>query len=323
MTASIIIVNWNSGTLLAKCLQHLARQTISPAQVFVIDNASADNSAASAEAFENITLLKMASNRGFAAGNNVALLQCNTEFVALLNPDAFPEPDWLQTLLEAARAQPEVAAFGSRQLREGAPGILDGVGDSYQISGRVLRMQCGARQQAKDLVQREIFSPCAAAALYRRQALVDSGGFDEDFFCYVEDVDLGFRLRLAGHKAVYVPGAVVRHVGSATTGGRHSDFAMYHGHRNLVWTFVKNMPGVLFWLLLPLHAWLNLLSLIWFTLRGRGGVIWRAKRDALSGLPKMWRKRQQIQKVRVASVAEIWRQLDKRMITVKPGQNDI
>lgn len=314
---TVIIVNWNSGTLLAKCLQHLEQQTIPPAHVFVIDNASADNSAASAETFSNVTLLRMASNHGFAGGNNAALNQCDTEFIALLNPDAFPEPDWLQTLLMAASSQPEVSAFGSRQLCEETPNVLDGIGDSYLISGLVWRKRHGKQQQMKDLIPQEIFSPCAAAALYRRQDLVDIGGFDEDFFCYVEDIDLGFRLRLAGHRAMYVPGAVVRHVGSATTGGRHSDFSMYHGHRNLVWTFVKDMPGFLFWLLLPLHVSMNLASLFWFAFRGRGGIIWRAKRDALLGLPKMWHKRQYIQKTRVASIGQIWRQMDKLMVIIK------
>lgn len=148
-----------------------------------------------------------------------------------------------------------------------------------------------------------------------KDALLSAGGFDEDFFCYVEDVDLGFRLRLLGHRCWYVPDSVVLHVGSAVT-GRRSDFSIYHGHRNLVWTFVKNMPGVLFWLLLPLHVVLNLVSVIWFALRGQGAVILRAKRDALLGLPKMWRKRQQIQKARVASVRDIWRVIDKRLLPI-------
>lgn len=158
-----------------------------------------------------------------------------------------------------------------------------------------------------------MFSSCAATAVYRRSVLLELGGFDEDYFCYVEDVDLGFRLRLAGYRCLYVPQSVAHHVGSGTAGGQHSDFSVYHGHRNLVWTFVKDMPGILFWLLLPLHVALNLVSIIWFAFRGHGGVVWRAKRDALLGLPKMWRKRQEIQGKRVASIGEIWQQLDKRM----------
>lgn len=316
-TVTVIIVNWNSGELLAKCLEHLQNQTISPDRVLVLDNLSSDDSAACVERFENVTMLRMAGNLGFARGNNVALNQCDTEYVALLNPDAIPEPDWLQSLLAAASVQPDVAAFGSRLLRAESPEILDGIGDGYLISGKVRRKRHGQRLHPKDLTAQEIFSPCAAAALYRRQAVLDIGGFDDDFFCYVEDVDLGFRLRLAGHRAMYVPAAAVLHVGSASTGGQHSDFSVYHGHRNLVWTFMKNMPGSLFWLLLPLHVALNMVSIAWFALRGQGGVILRAKRDALSGLPKMWRKRQQIQKARLASIGDIWRVLDKRLLPIR------
>jgi len=301
--------------LLQKCLIALSRQTVRVRRVLVVDNASSDDSVACTKLVPATSLLQMSANLGFAAGNNRALSECNTEFVALLNPDAFPAPDWLERLLAAANAYPNIAAFGSRQLCESTPEVLDGIGDSYHLSGLVWRNRSGARQTTNDLVSKEIFSPCAAAALYRRQALIDVGGFDEDYFCYVEDVDLGFRLRLAGHKAMYVPEAVVHHVGSATTGGQHSDFSVYHGHRNLVWTFVKNMPGALFWLLLPLHILLNIVTIMWFMARGQGGVILRAKRDAVKGLPQAWAKRQKIQAGRIASIREIWRILDKRLIT--------
>jgi GT2 family glycosyltransferase len=157
----------------------------------------------------------------------------------------------------------------------------------------------------------EVFSPCAAAAMYRRSILLEVGGFDEDYFCYVEDVDLGFRLRLAGYRCLYVPLSVAYHVGSGTTGGQHSDFALYHGHRNLVWTFVKDMPTLLFWLCLPLHLAMNMVALIVFTLRGHGPIIFRSKKDALLGLPKIWAKRKQVQKTRVVSWLSILRVMTK------------
>ncbi|MCL6478029.1 MAG: glycosyltransferase family 2 protein [Peptococcaceae bacterium] len=317
MTTTVIIVNWNSGALLAECLRHLERQTVRPNWILVVDNASTDNSIAGVEAYANVKVRRMNDNLGFAGGNNRALAECDTEFVALLNPDAFPDPDWLEHLIAAANAHPEVAAFGSRQLSFEDTGILDGIGDVYHISGKAWRNRYGKRQQAEDLVPREIFSPCAAAALYRRQVLVDIGGFDEDFFCYVEDVDLGFRMRLAGHKAMYVPEAVVRHMGSAITGGQHSNFLIYHGYRNLVWTFVKNMPGVLFWLLLPLHIIHNMVVIGKYMARGQGSVILRAKKDAIKGLPQAWSKRKQIQAGRIATVLDIWRILDKRLIPSK------
>jgi GT2 family glycosyltransferase len=315
MVITIIIVNWNCGELLAECLRCLKMQTFKSARVLVVDNASSDGSIAAAGIpANNIELLQMDFNLGFAAANNRALAQCNTEFVALLNPDALPEPDWLECLLAAARSNPEVAAFGSRQLCHDNPEILDGTGDTYHMSGLAWRERYGMRQQSQDLISREIFSPCAAAALYRRQVLLDAGGFDEDFFCYVEDVDLGFRLHLSGYKALYVPDAVVRHVGSASTGGEWSDFAVYHGFRNPVWVFIKNMPGILFWLLLPLHVALNLASILLFSIRGQGRVILKSKKDAFLGIPRMWRKRREIQKNRVGSIGAIWKALDKRII---------
>ena len=131
--------------------------------------------------------------------------------------------------------------------------LLDGTGDAYHMSGLVWRMGHGMPVSSDTGKDYEVFSPCAAVAFYRRSAMQKIGGFDEEYFCYVEDVDLGFRLRLAGFRCLYVPKSVAHHVGSGATGGQHSDFAAYHGHRNLVWTFVKDMPGILFWALLPLH----------------------------------------------------------------------
>jgi GT2 family glycosyltransferase len=308
---SVVIVNWNSGALLRQCLASLAAQSILPEAVWVVDNASSDGSADCVTEFPNCRLLLPGANLGFAAGNNLAFRDCTSEFVVLLNPDAFADPDWLAALLAAAAANPDCASFGSRQLVAERPEYLDGTGDAYHASGLVWRLRHGKPQQPEDLEPSEIFSPCAAAALYRRDALEAAGGFDEDHFCYLEDVDLGFRLRLAGHRALYVPDAVVRHVGSATSGGQHSDFALYHGHRNLVWTYVKNMPGVLFWLCLPLHILLNLVTVLVFAARGRGGVLLRAKLDALKALPRMWCKRKAIQKDRRATVCGIWRVLDK------------
>ncbi len=308
---SVVIVNWNGGATLRRCLEHLSVQTLRPAVVWVVDNASSDGSADCIAGFPNCRLLSPGVNLGFAAGNNLAFRECPTEFVALLNPDAFAEPDWLAALLAAAAANPDCASFGSRQLVAERPECLDGIGDKYHVSGLVWREAHGRLQEPADLQPREIFSPCAAAALYRRSALDAAGQFDEDHFCYLEDVDLGFRLRLAGFRALYVPDAVVHHVGSATSGGQHSDFALYHGHRNLVWTYVKNMPGALFWLCLPLHILLNLVVVLVFAARGRGGVLLRAKRDALIGLPRMWAKRRTIQRNRRAPVASLWRVMDK------------
>jgi GT2 family glycosyltransferase len=313
---TVVIVNWNGGDFLERCLTAMLAQTATPHEIILVDNASSDGSLETARRFPLVRLLAQDSNTGFARGNNLAInaAVAGSEWIALLNPDAFPQPRWLEECLLSAQRNPQFDIFGSKLVNASVPLLLDGAGDAYHVSGLVWRIGHGTPAAALHESEYEVFSPCAAAALYRRSALLEAEGFDEDFFCYVEDVDLGFRLRLAGYRCLYVPLSVAHHVGSGTTGGQNSDFSVYHGHRNLVWTFVKNMPGLLFWLLLPLHLVLNLASIIWFAFRGQGRVILRAKRDALIGLPKMWRKRQQIQKSRIASISDIWRVLDKHLI---------
>lgn len=322
-SVTVVIVNWNGGALLQQCLWRLSQQSVRPTRILLMDNGSTDGSPDLAQRIPGVTVRRLGRNLGFAAANNLALQECDTDFVALLNPDALPAPDWLACLLSAAQAWPEVAAFGSRQMSHGLPGIVDGIGDVYHMSGLVWRRGHGRAECAADCIGGEIFSPCAGAALYRRAALVGVGGFDEDYFCYVEDVDLGFRLRLAGLASKYIPAALVQHVGSACSGGRHSDFAVYHGHRNLVWTFVKDMPGALFWALLPLHVLMNLATVAWFALRGQGRVALCAKWDAIKGLPRMWRKRRSIQAARRASVMDIWRMLDRRLDPSHRGRAEL
>jgi GT2 family glycosyltransferase len=307
---TVIIVNFNGGDMVCQCLAALARQSFQDFVTVVVDNNSSDGSVAAIGAqYPAVQVLALAVNTGFAGGVNHALrTQAHGPLVALLNPDAFPAVDWLENLVAAANAHPEHAAFGSKMYSDAEHQQLDGVGDAYHVSGLPWRQGHGCVNSAQHDHAREIFAPCAAAALYRRTALDAVGLLDEDYFLYVEDVDLGFRLRLAGYRALYVPQASIQHVGSAFV-GRNSDFQVYHGHRNLVWVYVKNMPGVLFWLFLPLHITLNLVTLLWFGLRGKGGLMLRAKRDAIRGIPKYWTRRQLVQGQRKASIWAILRQL--------------
>lgn len=293
---TVVVVNFNGGTMLRDCIASIAAQTRTADRVLVVDNASTDGSAdALASAFPDVRVLHAGANLGFAAANNLAIAQAaDSDWIALLNPDAVAAPDWLERLLAAARDHPHCAMFGCRMLADPQGRRLDGVGDAYHTSGLPWRIAHGEPAVGRHGVDGEIFAPCAAAAMYRVDLLRDTGGFDTDFFCYVEDVDLAFRARLAGHVARYVAAATVVHAGSGLV-GRHSDFQLYHGHRNLVWTFVRDMPGPLLWLYLPQHLLMNLVALVVFALRGRGAVLWRAKRDALLGLPRAWAKRRATQ----------------------------
>jgi GT2 family glycosyltransferase len=316
---TVIIVSWNGAPFLERCLSDLLAQTVLPQEIIVVDNASSDTSCEIVRRFPSVRLLAQSENLGFARGNNLAIesAAADTEWIASLNPDAFADPFWLETLLLATRNYPDFDMFGCKQISSDELKTMDGMGDVYHLSGLGWRKGHGLPVSSISEQSKEIFSPCAAAALYRLAALSEVGGFDEDYFCYSEDVDLGFRLRLAGYKARYVPGAVVYHVGSATTGGQHSDFSVYHGHRNLVWTYVKNMPGPLFWLLLPLHLLLNLITIIVFTLRGQFRVIMHAKLDAIKGLLLVLAKRKKIQRALKANIRDIWQALDRHLIPNK------
>jgi len=149
-----------------------------------------------------------------------------------------------------------------------------------------------------------LLSACAAAGVYPREAFTAAGGFDEDFFAYMEDVDLDFRLQLLGYPCWYLPKAVVRHAGSGSTSPR-SDLVIFYGHRNLVWTFVKDMPGWLFWMMILPHLLVNLLYLIVALFLPMRKAMYRAKREALKGLPKAWKKRKEVQSQRKVSVGTI------------------
>lgn len=307
----VVIVTWNATSLIDKALLSLDEQMFLPSRVLVVDNGSddVDDLKLIIAKHERCELLALPENLGFAAANNIAIQNCSdAEFVALLNPDAYPEPEWLAQLVQEAVAHQNVASFASRLLDYSDPNRLDGAGDMLALSGKPRRRGHGALAAAHYLIKDDVFAACAAAALYRRKAVMEVGGFDESFFCYIEDIDLGFRLRLAGYGCCYVASAVVRHIGSAIT-GRSSDFSVYYGHRNLVFNFVKNMPATLFWILLPVHILFNLLSLFGAICKGRGMVMWRAKRDAILGLPACWQSRRRVQTARRVGCLSILRSL--------------
>jgi len=315
-TKCVIVVNWNSGSYLRKCLHAVLNQSVPIEKIIVVDNASTDASLLEAQdLLPHVQLIQLRYNAGFAAGNNIAVKAAEgCDWIAFLNPDAFPEPDWLEQLLAAAQAQPEGALFGSRMIQALDPERLDGVGDAYHVSGAHWRIGHGQKVHDPVAHNAEVFSVCGAAMLCRRELFLEVGGFDERFYCYAEDVDLGFRLRLRGLRCWYVAESTVHHVGSAATGKR-SDFAVYHGHRNLVWVYFKNMPWPLLWLYLPQHIFLNIVSLIYFTAHGQARVIIAAKWAALCGLPRVLRERQQVQQTRRVGAWEIRRAMARGWFT--------
>jgi N-acetylglucosaminyl-diphospho-decaprenol L-rhamnosyltransferase len=271
---TVIIVAYNSGDYLQACVDALSGQTYSSFHAVIADNASTDGATKRLRLpDERFSVRMMGDNLGFAAANNRVVADVASEFVALLNPDTIPEPGWLGALVEAARTHPEAASFGSIQIRLDEPDIFDGVGDVWHVAGIAWRALEG--QPRRPLGDAEIMGPCAAGALYRRADFEAVGGFDERFFCYCEDIDLALRLQLAGRGARRVAGAILNHAGSGTT-GRVSEFTLFHGHRNRIWTFLKNTPGGWLWLWAPYHLAANLWLLWRYRSLGVSAILWRA-----------------------------------------------
>jgi len=279
-------------------LDYLVDQSNKNFEVIIIDNGSADNALNGLESKYpelEIRIKCLNSNHGFAAANNIGARLSHGKWLALLNLDAFPESNWLEELLKSTEQNPRCSLFSSRQVQANIPERLDGTGDAYHISGLAWRNNYNHPAAVYGHVQEEVFSACGAAALISRDDFLQMGGFDEDYFSYFEDVDLGFRLRLTGKKCLYVPDAVVHHVGSASTGKR-SDFSVYYGYRNMIWTFFKDMPSPLIWFFLPLHVVTVIFFVFYLTIRGQGKVILKAIVDAIRGLPKTLAKRKEIQR---------------------------
>ena len=312
---SVLVLNWNGAAVLPRCLDALQAQSFHDFEVLVLDNASTDGSVDEVERrWPGFRLVRFESNLGFSLANNRGARLARGRWLAFLNNDAFPRPDWLERLVEASLAWPDVACFASCLVYAGDPAAGDparvqSAGDVCNISGFAWSRGNGFPMTPEYQQVAEVFSPCGAAAIYSRQAFLEVGGFNEDFISHLEDVDLGFRLRLAGRRCLYIPSALVEHVVSAGY-GVVSERTVYQVQRNVVWLYVADMPGSLFWKYLPFHLLANLVFLAYYTLHARARAVWRAKLDALLGLPAAIRRRRKLQHLRVVTPGEIDSVLD-------------
>ena len=187
---SVIIVNWNGIYFIQKCLDGLRAQTCRDFSIIMVDNASQDRSLEIVQKkYPEVKILAQSENIGFSAANNIAIKSKSTEYVALINNDAVPHPDWLQNLMDALENHPEAGFCASKMLFYDNPGVIDRAGDIYTTAGTALLR--GRGEPSKEFNSQErVFGACAGAALYRTQMLDDIGLFDEDFFLVYEDVDL-------------------------------------------------------------------------------------------------------------------------------------
>ncbi len=238
---SVIIPNWNGAKWLRLCLPALGHQTFHDFEVIVVDNGSTDDSLTyMRSSHPAVRVLELGSNTGFAIACNRGAEAALAPNLVFLNSDTAPQPDWLQSLDAAiTNAAPDVAGIGSLMLSLADPSRIDDAGDT-------LSWYCEARKaghgqlRAETVLDSEPFSPCGGAVLFRREVFQALGGFDEAFFAYLEDIDLGLRARLKGWRFLLAPGAIVLHQGhgSAIPQPRYVTLMT----RNRLALLVKNMP---------------------------------------------------------------------------------
>ncbi len=303
---SAVVLTYDRCDLLDVILPSLERQTLDDLRVVVVDNGSSDGSADHVrDRWPAFSVLSWPENVGVAAALNRGLEACaGSEYVALLNNDLELEPDYLARLADALDRHPGAASATGKMLDFHDRERLDGAGDLFMWSGAATHRGYGERDDGRYDQAEAVFSPCAGAAVYRRCAFDVVGGFDEDFFAYLEDVDWGLRAQLAGFSARYEPGAVAYHMGGATTGGdrRRYDALL---RRNQIWIVVKDYPARA----LARHGGKVLLH--------QGGWLVAAIREgmtrqyltaigaALRGTPRMLRKRRAVQRTRRVSPAAL------------------
>lgn len=320
---SIIVVNYNAGDFLQKALDKVAEQTDTDYELILVDNASTDGSldGLKTDHIKNFKLLALDQNTGFAKGNNLAAKHARGEWIALLNPDTEAKPDWLAAFKTATQTHPDTKMFAGATINTSNPEIMDGAGDCYHFLG--VPWRGGYSRPVSEMPGiGECFSACGASALIHRDTFLEIGGFDERFFCYCEDVDLGFRLRLEGERCLFWPSAAIYHYGSGTTSVA-SAFSVRHGTRNRLWTFIKNMPPLGLFILLPLHILLSFALIARAFMKGRGKPTLLGFIDGLKGLGPVWKDRKQVQARRKLNSWHICRQMSWNILLMLTRRSDV
>jgi GT2 family glycosyltransferase len=288
----IIIPNWNGIHLLVDCLDSLRRQSCRDFSVTVIDNGSRDDSVNRLEReYPEVKVIRFAENKGFSAAVNEGIRNGSSPWILLLNNDMEVDPDCLQVLKEQVQLHSSYDSFALRMVNFHAREFLDGAGDGFLRGGAGYRIGTMEKYGPPYNRDREVFGACAGAALYRKEFFVKVGLFDEDFFAYLEDVDINLRAKALGLRCYYLSSAVVYHIGSATSGSKINALTVRLSTRNALCVLMKNYPLSLFFRFFPVIC---IYQFFWFlfVIKKRKllpylqGVI-----QAASRLPKMVKKR--------------------------------
>ena len=333
----MVVVTWNRRDLLRSCLQSLTRQQLNqPFEVVVVDNGSNDGSPemvlrefGSEPAF-GLKLIRNSDNRGFCAANNQGFAASTSDLVALLNNDAEAEPDWLRGLAGAFEEGREIGMAASKILVYEDPRRIDKAGHLIYPDGQNRGRGSGELDAGQYDRIEEVLWPDGCAAMYRREMLDEIGGFDEDFFAYADDAELGLRARIAGWTCLYVPQAVVRHHRGSTLGVRSSR-RLELIERNRVLLAAKLFPWSLLWLN-GVYYLMRLAAGLWAAIRGKGEVgrypgasgklraalaLLKGDLEALRLLPRMLRKRREVDRFRRLSPRQVRKLILEHRIPLK------
>ncbi len=294
---SVVIPNWNGRQFLPTCLSSLERQTYPKFEVILVDNGSTDGSASLVrQDFPWVRVMALDENLGFAAACNIGARDAAGEILVLLNNDTEAEPEWLEELVKTLHEHPEAGTAASKILLFDRRNIIHSTGDLMGRDG--IPRNRGVWEEDRKQYDRwlQVFGGCGAAVAYRREMWDELGGFDEDLFMYLEDVDLAWRAQLRGWKAVFAHKARVYHHLSATGGG---PIASFYTGRNTILVIVKDMPGKLlrrYWRFIVGAQ----LRIALEALRASRGEAARARLRgqiaALAALPRWLEKRHEVQK---------------------------
>lgn len=275
---SVVIPNYNGKRFLAACLKALLSDA-PEAELLVVDNGSADGSRELVEReFPGVRLIALDQNYGFPRAVNEGIRAASRPYVILLNNDTEVLPGFTDALADALEADGRAFSAQAKLISLYDPERIDDAGNYYCALGWAF-----ARGKDRPAACYEkpgaVFAACAGAAAYRRELFEKIGSFDEAHFAYLEDIDVGWRARIAGYRNLYVPSAKVLHAGSGTSGSRYNEFKVSLSSRNNIYLIWKNMPFLQILLNLPLLAAGFGLKYLFFMKKGFGRTYAKGLRE--------------------------------------------
>lgn len=303
---SVVIPNMNAKQWLDRCLQSLLAQTLQPTEIILVDQNSNDGSANYvATAYPQVRLLRQTEDRGFTGACNEGMKAARGEFLVLFNTDARAEADWLEVLVKAMGDDASIGSAACKTLDYHNSALIYSLGDGVLSNGDTYNIARNMKDRPELPMPCWVFGPSGCTAIYRRAALDKVGLLDEDYYTYHEDVDIAWRLQLAGFKCLYVPKAVAYHVGDAT-GRKFRERTAFISGRNRWFVLFKNLPLGL-WLRYAPQMAVRQAKTAWWAIKGdeESRVRCRGALSALAFLGREWRKRREVQRSRKLSTAEV------------------